>query len=131
MSDRPPRFKEIKAEVDGTYVNRLEEAMLDAGISKKSDLARVVGVRYEAITKGMRTGSLMNIQTALRIADALEIPLDDLFGVPVDQVPDMKPPKKFSRTIPRSQMLEARKRRDATPRKRRRILRPPKEKNDV
>ena len=123
MADTPS-FKEIRAELNRRYTNRLEEAMLDVGIRKKVDLARIAGVSYEAITKGMKTGSLMNIHTALRIADALEISLDDLFGIPVDQAPEVTPPKKFSRTISRSQMLKAKKEKPPT---RRRLLKPPKE----
>lgn len=104
MADTPG-FNEIRDDLNRRYTNRLEEAMLDVGIRKKIDLARIAGVSYEAITKGMKTGTLMNIHTALRIADALEISLDELYGIKLDQAGPHKAPKKFSMTVSRGQIL--------------------------
>jgi len=123
---KTPSFKEIRSDLNRRYVNRLEEAMMDVGISTKAELARIVGVSYGSVTKGLKTGSLMNIHMALQIADALEISLDELFGVPVDQASGVKPPKKFSRTISRSQLLTEEKRP-----KRRVIRKPTKGKDNV
>jgi len=103
--ENTPGSKDTQNTEDRRYVNRLEEAMMDAGIRSKKELAEVAGVSYQALPKGRLPTTLLNIHTALQIADALEISLDELYGVVLENAGRYRPVKKFSRTVSRGQIL--------------------------
>lgn len=69
------------------FGHRLKVLMADRGISV-SELAEMTGVSRQTISSYLNSGALPALETSLRLANVLDVTVDQLVSAPLGQIID-------------------------------------------